>query len=121
MCADVLEKKDKYVVKADLPGLCAKNVKVEVDSDGILHITTTRESRHEDEDESAGGTAKWHAYERVFGRLERMIKLPEDVDQESIETLPMKYGELTIELKKKPKEEAEEAEAPRKEIPVYDH
>jgi len=99
---DISEHKDKYTVKADLPGLKQEDVKVELD-DGVLKISGDRKSEREEKDE----TKKYHYYERTYGAFERRFVLPRDTDAEKIDA---KYenGVLTVDIPKteakKPKE-----------------
>lgn len=99
---DITEEKDKYVVKADMPGMKQEDVKVEVD-DGVLKISGIRNSEHEEKDEAK----KFHYYERSYGAFERRFMLPKDTDSEKIDA---KYenGVLKVDIPKteakKPKE-----------------
>ena len=75
----MIQRKDKYIVKADLPGLSMKDVSVEVDEKNrILHVTAKREHRAEEQDETVDKGAKWVAYERFYGKMDRSFGLPED-------------------------------------------
>ena len=70
----MIQKKDKYIVKADLPGLSMKDVSVEVDEKNrILHVTAKREHRAEEQDETVDKGAKWVAYERFYGKMDRSM------------------------------------------------
>ncbi len=99
---DITEEKEKYVVKADMPGMKQEEVKVEVD-DGVLRIYGERKSEREEKDEAK----KYHYYERSYGSFERRFVLPRDADAEKIDA---KYenGVLTVFVpkteEKKPKE-----------------
>ena len=91
---DVAEDEKAIVIKADLPGLEAKDVAVEV-ADNVL---TIRGSRTEEASEK---TAEMSRHERQFGRFERQIALPSYIDAEKIEA---KYdkGTLSITIAKVP-------------------
>jgi HSP20 family molecular chaperone IbpA len=104
---NILEKKDHYLLTADLPGLSSSNVKVTVDSDKQLHIKALRESRHEEESDDAG--VKIHAYERSFGSYDRKFQLPESVDADAEDAVQasMKDGVLSVRIKKTPSPEPE--------------
>jgi HSP20 family protein len=99
---DITEHKDRYTVKADLPGMKQEDVKVELD-DGVLKIFGERKSEREQKDESK----KYHYYERSYGSFERRFVLPRDTDAEKIDA---KYenGVLSVDIPKteakKPKE-----------------
>lgn len=92
---DVLEEKDKYVVKADLPGLKQDDIKIEL-SDNVLSISGERKHERNEEDKNK----KYYYYERSYGAFERKFVLPNDADTEKIKA---KYenGVLSIEVQKK--------------------
>ena len=124
--ADVIMKKDKYLIHADLPGLSMKDVTVEMEEvqDGkkILHVTAKREHRAEEQDETEAG--KWVAYERFYGKMDRSLPLPDDCaispdDADAIKC-QLVNGELTISIKRNPPAETKKAN-PRKKIPIADH
>lgn len=99
---DIEEEKDKYVVKADIPGLKHDDIKVEVD-DGVLKISGERKYEKKEEDKEK----KYHYYERSYGSFERRFVLPSGVDSEKIDA---KYENGVLEIQipkiesKKPKE-----------------
>ena len=83
---DVLEKKREFLITADLPGLSKDVVNVTVDDERRLHMhrrsrrrAATRKGWPDDEN------VKMHVYERTYGKVERMFKLPENVEDEKIE------------------------------------
>jgi HSP20 family protein len=89
-----LEETDKsYVVKADLPGLNEKDIKVEL-NDNILTISGTREEKREEKNKN------YHRIERFSGSFCRSIEIPREVDADKA-TASYKNGVLTIELPKK--------------------
>lgn len=79
-------------VQADVPGYDRESVDVEF-HDGKLWIRAERKVTRED-------GKYWHN-ERMFGRFERAIAMPEIVDPESIEA-ELVDGVLTVTLKKRP-------------------
>ena len=85
---DVAEDDKALVIRADVPGLEAKDIAVEI-ADSVV---TVRGSREEEQTQK---TANVTRHERRFGRFERTIPLPPNVDAEKIEA---KYdkGTLTI-------------------------
>mgnify|MGYP003572300052 FL=1 len=103
---DLKETKDKLVVKAELPGLEAKDVELTITED-ILTIRGEKKEEKEEKDE--------HRYfvERYHGAFERKIKLPTLVKTDKIDATFDK-GILTINL---PKSE----EAKKKEIKIKVH
>ena len=75
---DVLEKKREFLITADLPGLSKDVVNVTVDDERRLHITAERAERHEEKVGEDDENVKMHVYERTYGKVERMFKLPEN-------------------------------------------
>jgi|DewCreStandDraft_4_1066084.scaffolds.fasta_scaffold01070_40 HSP20 family protein len=99
---DIEEDKDKYILKADLPGMKQDDIKVEVD-DGVLKIYGERKTEKKEEDKEK----KYHYYERSYGAFERRFVLPSDIDSDKIDA---KYENGVLEIlipkteSKKPKE-----------------
>jgi HSP20 family protein len=103
---DLKETKDKLVVKAELPGLEAKDVELSL-TDDILTIRGEKKAEKEEKDE--------HHYfvERYAGTFERRVKLPTLVKTDKIDATFDK-GVLTVTL---PKSD----EAKKKEIKIKVH
>ena len=70
---DLAETDDHLVLKADLPGLDADDVEIEV-KDGVLTVSGERKTEHES---SSNG---YHRVERSYGRFSRSLSLPQGVD-----------------------------------------
>jgi HSP20 family protein len=75
---DLVEADDHFVLKADLPGLGEKDVKIEV-QDGTLTISGERKAEHEQSERG------WYRIERSFGGFSRSLTLPERVEAGGIE------------------------------------
>jgi HSP20 family protein len=103
---DVLESKDSYLVRAELPGMKKEDIKVEV-KDGTL--TISGESKSE---KPAEGVEYRHV-ERVASKFWRSFSLPEIAKQDGIEAA-YKDGILEIRVPK-----AEEAKPRQIEISVH--
>ena len=118
---DAIVKGNKLIITAALPGLSARDVKVEINDDNsLLFITATRTYRHEEDGESDGGSVQYHAFESTHGTNQRTIGLPENAKVDTIKT-GMKSGMLKIEMKLKPEEKLEEGpEEGRRVIDVED-
>jgi HSP20 family protein len=103
---DLTETKDKLIVRAEIPGLEAKDVEITLTED-ILTIKGEKKEEKEEKDE--------HRYfvERYYGVFERKIKLPTLVKTDKIDATFNK-GILTVNL---PKSE----EAKKKEIKIKVH
>jgi HSP20 family protein len=90
---DVKEEDDKYVVKADLPGIGKEDVNVMI-GEGVLDISAKRES--DEETEKEGYIRK----ERGYINYNRRLVLPEDASEDDVEAA-MDEGVLTLTIKKK--------------------
>lgn len=95
---EVQEKADRYTVVLDLPGVRKEDVQVSFQA-GLLTLAGERKA----EQEVAETT--WHRRERRFGRFERRLELPTEVQADAI-AATFKDGVLTIAL---PKAEAAKA------------
>ena len=103
---DVLESKESYLIRAELPGMKREDIKVEV-KDGTLVLSGERKS-----EKPAEGVEYRHA-ERVAAKFWRSFSLPETVKQDGIEAT-YKDGILEIRVPK-----AEEAKPRQIEISVH--
>ena len=89
---DLTDTKDKYLVKAELPGLDPKDIEVTL-TDDILTIKGEKKEENEEKDEH-------HFFvERYAGTFERRIKLPTLVKTDKVDATFDK-GVLTIKLPK---------------------
>jgi HSP20 family protein len=100
---DISETKDNFVVKAELPGLEAKDVNVSISGD-VLTIKGEKKTEEEEKDEH------YHCVERYSGSFQRVFQLPSGVKTDMIEATFDK-GVLNVTL---PKVE----EARKKEIDI---
>jgi HSP20 family protein len=103
---DVLESKDAYLVRAELPGMKKEDIKVEL-KDGTLIISGESKS-----EKPAEGVEYRHV-ERVATKFWRSFSLPEIAKQDGIEAV-YKDGILEIRVPK-----AEEAKPRQIEITVH--
>jgi len=103
---DVLESKDSYLIRAELPGMKREDIKVEV-KNGTLVLSGERKS-----EKPADGVEYRHV-ERVTAKFWRSFSLPETVKQDGIEAT-YKDGILEIRVPK-----AEEAKPRQIEISVH--
>jgi HSP20 family protein len=74
---DLVETEDHYVLKADLPGLDAGDVSIEVE-DNVLTVSGERRVEHETKN------AGFYRLERASGQFRRSLTLPEGVDPDQI-------------------------------------
>lgn len=84
-----------YRVIAELPGLDVKDVNLDI-RENTLTISGEKKS------EKTEDKANTHYTERSYGRFERMIGLPQEVDADKA-AASFKNGVLTIELPKNPR------------------
>ena len=101
---DISETKDKLLIKAELPGLEAKDVNVSISGD-LLIIKGERE-KEEEEDEH------YHCIERYYGSFQHSFRLPVNVQADKVEATFDK-GVLKVALPK-----VEEAKKKQVEIKV---
>lgn len=76
---DVTRHDDRWVVSVEVPGVDPDDVHVEV-ADGYLTISGERSTARNEKD--AEGT--WVVRERTWGRFERRIALPKEVDGSAV-------------------------------------
>jgi HSP20 family protein len=89
---DLYEDKDRFTVKAELPGLKREDIEVAL-NDGTLVISGERKVEAKVED------TETHRVERFFGRFQRSILLPASVQADKI-AAQYKDGVLTVTLPK---------------------
>lgn len=86
---DVLESKDSYLIRAELPGMKREDIKVEV-KDGTLVLSGERKS-----EKPAEGVEYRHV-ERVAAKFWRSFSLPENAKSDAIEAT---YKDGIIEIR----------------------
>ncbi|MCG6536710.1 MAG: Hsp20/alpha crystallin family protein [Syntrophales bacterium LBB04] len=89
---NVTEDKDRYYIRAELPGIKADELDISVTAD-TLSISGERKFPPEDEN------AKYHRREREAGRFSRIFTLPGQVNTEKVEA-KCSEGILTVFLPK---------------------
>ncbi|MEJ2070969.1 MAG: Hsp20/alpha crystallin family protein [Syntrophobacterales bacterium] len=89
---DVSETGDKITVKAEIPGMEAKDIEISMVGD-TLTIKGEKKAETEEKDEN------YHMVERTYGSFSRAMKLPAVVDAEKVEAT-YKNGVLTVVLPK---------------------
>ena len=90
---DVSETGDKITVKAEIPGMEAKDIDIAMVGD-TLTIKGEKKAEKEEKDEN------YHMVERSYGSFSRSMKLPATVDPDKVDA-SYKNGVLTIVLPKK--------------------
>lgn len=92
VAVDVVDRDEKYVVTADLPGYETEGIEVTV-NEGRLRIEAERETGAEEE------TDEYIFNERRRESVSRTVRLPEPVDEDAV-TAEYTNGVLTISLPK---------------------
>lgn len=90
---DVAELKDKYEIKAELPGMDENDINLSID-DGILTISGEKSEKNEDNHKG------YYLKECSYGTFSRSVRLPENIADEKIEA-KFKKGVLLIDMPKK--------------------
>lgn len=90
---DVSETGDKITVKAEIPGMEAKDIDISMVGD-TLTIKGEKKAEREEKEEN------YHLVERSYGSFCRSMKLPAVVDADKVEAT-YKNGVLTVVLPKK--------------------
>lgn len=91
---DIFEEKERFVVRADVPGVDPAKIEVNMDK-GILSVVGERDT---DERSTAEGVSR---YERLGGRFVRRFTLPDTADAEAIKAKSAN-GILEISIPKQP-------------------
>ncbi len=95
---DIVEQKDRFVVRADVPGVDPADIEISMDK-GVLSVPGERQA--EDRSDVDGV----QRYERVTGRFYRRFTLPEAADADGI-TAKSTNGILEISIPKQPEVQA---------------
>ena len=95
---DIFEEQDRYVLRADVPGVDPQDINVSMDN-GVLNVSGERRAEARSENASA------QRIERVAGRFFRHFTLPESTDAEGI-TAKCSNGILEVSIPKLPEVQA---------------
>lgn len=91
---DIAATDREYVITAEVPGLEAGDLHLELQEDTLL---IRGEKRQEWEKQNAGV----YRMERRYGSFERVLSLPDDAERDRLEA-KLKHGVLTVTLPRKP-------------------
>ncbi len=97
---DVSETKDEIVVKAEVPGMEAKDIDISLSGD-VLTIKGQKKQEKKQKDEN------YHMSERSYGAFFRSVRLPQEVQGDKV-AAQYKDGVLKITLPKSEKAKAKE-------------
>ena len=89
---DILESKDSYLIRAELPGMKREGLKTEV-NEGVLTLSGERQL-----EEPATGV-EYHRAERVAGKFSRSFYLPQTVKHDAIKAT-YRDGILEVQIPK---------------------
>jgi HSP20 family protein len=93
VAVDIREEADAFYVDAEVPGLKAEDIKVDVEKN-VLTLSGERKVETEETKE------KYRRIERQYGSFTRSFSLPENVDTDSI-SADLKNGVLELRLPKR--------------------
>ena len=97
---DVEESNDAITIRAEVPGMKKEEIKLTVTDDTV---TISGERRHEEEQKEK----TFHRIERIYGKFQRTIALPADVEGDKARA-SYKAGVLELVLPKSAKAKAHE-------------
>ena len=90
---DIAELKDKFEIKAELPGMDEKDINLAVD-DGVLTISGEKKAENEEKDKG------YYLRECSYGTFSRSVRLPDNIADDKIKA-EFKKGMLIIDMPKK--------------------
>ena len=90
--ADIVERDDEYLIKAELPGVKREDIDVQFEN-GLLTITGERKLEETKE------TDKTHRVERFYGKFSRSFRVPDNVNADAIKA-ESEEGVLRLHLPK---------------------
>ncbi|MFQ6006189.1 MAG: Hsp20/alpha crystallin family protein [Woeseia sp.] len=95
---DILEETDRFVLKADVPGVDPADIEVSMDA-GVLSLSGERHSETSDQSEGL------KRVERIAGKFYRRFTLPETADAEGV-SAKSGNGILEVTIPKQPEVQA---------------
>lgn len=95
---DVKETENQFLITADMPGCQKDDVSVDVD-ENIVTISAEKKSETKDESPEGADFPKYHRIERTTEFSSRTIRMPENVNMETL-TGKMDHGVLSLSMDK---------------------
>jgi len=95
---DIVEEKDRYVLKADVPGVDPADIEISMDG-GVLSLSGERQGETSDESEGL------KRVERISGKFYRRFTLPDTADAEGV-AAKSSNGILEVTIPKQPEVQA---------------
>ena len=77
MPLDIVEEKNEFIIKADIPGMESDDIDVSIEND-ILTISGEKKNEHEEKGDN------FHHMERSYGAFRRSVQLPASVEPDKI-------------------------------------
>jgi HSP20 family protein len=91
---DIQDTPKEMILKFDLAGVPKENIKLSIDDNNIL---TLQGEKKESKDENTTNSVKKEIF---YGSFERVVKLPDNIEQDKL-TTSYKNGILTVKVPKK--------------------
>ena len=91
---NVWQDDDKFLVESELPGVSMDDLELTIQGNQLTIEGERRKPEHDAE------SVSWHRQERGFGKFQRVLELPEEVQPEGVKAR-MSNGVLSIELLKR--------------------
>jgi len=91
---DIVEEKERFVLRADLPGVAPDAIDIHMDK-GVLSISGERQNVSDQEENGS------HRLERITGHFTRSFTLPESADADNI-SARCSNGTLEVSIPKSP-------------------
>ena len=107
---EVIQNKDNYKVKVQLPGIKKDNIDVEIDNDFMTICAETHEEKEEEKQEE--NNKRYHTSEFRYGKYQRTISFDQPIKVDEADA-QYKDGVLTITI---PKQNTETKEPKKLEI-----
>lgn len=112
---DISQTNREWCIEADLPGVSKDQIEVSVqDRHLVLSAQMRQESDQGPDGSGEGDQRQYHRRERRYGYFQRVIPLPENIDERNIRC-EFKSGVLTVHVPK-----TQQAQQGPRRIPVYD-
>ena len=98
---EVVQNKDNYKVKVQLPGINKDNIDVEMDNDFMTITAETHEEKEENQEDEHN--ARYHTCEFRYGKYQRTISFDQPIKSEEADAY-YKDGVLTVIIPKQKNE-----------------